>query len=241
MALVILLPGLACDAALWREQVPALRGAGHDVEVVDVHTRFSTLPEMAAALLREHPGPLWLAGSSMGGMLALEVCAQAPGRVHAIALLGTTARADTPEMVKLRTEAIGLFEQGRADEVILANVAYALHESRHHDDALIHDYLAMTRRAGAAQLIAQNRAVIARRDYRSLLPSIACPVLVACGDSDLLTPPALSREIAAAVPRAHLALLPRCGHLLTWERPAEVNELLLGWLEGRLTAAPPAG
>jgi pimeloyl-ACP methyl ester carboxylesterase len=238
MRRVILLPGLACDGELWRDQVPALQAAGHEVRVSDVHTRFGSLPGMAAALLRENPGPLWLAGSSMGGMLALEAFAQAPARVAGIALLGTTARADTPDMVQLRTEAIGLFEQGRADEVILANVAYALHESRHHDDALIHDYLAMTRRAGASQLIAQNRAVIARRDYRALLPSIACPVLVACGDSDLLTPPERSREIAAALPRARLVLLPRCGHLLTWERPAEVSALLVDWLA---TAAAPAG
>jgi len=237
MTTVTLLPGLACDAALWRDQVPALEAAGHEVRISDVHTRCPTLPAMAQALLREQPGPLWLAGSSMGGMLALEVFALAPERVAAIALLGTTARADTPDMIQLRTEAIGLFGQGRADEVVLANVAFALHDSRHHDDALIHDYLAMTRRAGAAQLIAQNRAVLARRDYRDLLPSIDCPALVACGDSDLLTPPDRSREIAAALPRARLVVVPRCGHLLTWERPAEVNAELLQWL----TEAPAAG
>jgi pimeloyl-ACP methyl ester carboxylesterase len=30
-----------------------------------------------------------------------------------------------------------------------------------------------------------------------------------------------------------LHLLPACGHLLTWERPDEVNALMLDWL-GRL-------
>jgi len=55
-------------------------------------------------------------------------------------------------------------------------------------------------------------------------------VLVVCGEDDLLTPPELSREIAAAVPRSQLLLLPRCGHLLTWEQPAAVNAALLDWL-----------
>jgi pimeloyl-ACP methyl ester carboxylesterase len=205
------------------------------VRVSSVHERFDTLPAMAAALLREHEEPLYLAGCSMGGMLALEVLAQTPQRVAAVALLGTTARADTPEMLKLRSDAIALYEQGRADEVILANVPFALHESRQRDARLVEQYLAMTRRAGAAQLIAQNRAVMARRDYRSLLPSIACPLLVACGDSDRLTPPECAREIAAAAPQARLVELPRCGHLLTWERPDEVNAALLQWL-----AAPPS-
>ncbi len=91
-------------------------------------------------------------------------------------------------------------------------------------------YLDMMVRAGAQQLIAQNRAVMARPDSRPLLPSIRCPALVVCGESDLLTPPECSREMAAAIPGARLELIAGCGHMLTLEQPARVNELLLDWL-----------
>ncbi len=57
---------------------------------------------MAAALLDETAGPLMLAGCSMGGMVALEAGRQAPHRVLGLALLGSTARADTPELLALR-------------------------------------------------------------------------------------------------------------------------------------------
>lgn len=223
---LILLPGLACDAALFRDQLPALAARG-PVQVSDVHTREATLPAMAARLLAEHPGPLALAGSSMGGMLALECHHQAPDRVRGLALLGTSARPDTPELLKLRGDAIVLFEAGRMDEVLQANLMFAFDPST--VDALAPDYLAMIRRAGAAQLVAQNRAVMARVDQRPRLPGIACPVLVAVGESDRLTPPDCAEEIAAAVPGARLLRLPSCGHLLTWERPAEVTAALLGW------------
>ncbi|MGL6110330.1 MAG: alpha/beta fold hydrolase, partial [Rubrivivax sp.] len=93
-------------------------------------------------------------------------------------------------------------------------------------------YLAMIERAGATQLIAQNRAVMARPDSRPLLPQVACPVLVVCGESDLLTPPEHAREMAALIPGARLELLPGCGHLLTWEQPERVNALLIDWLAG---------
>ena len=62
----------------------------------------------------------------------------------------------------------------------------------------------MMERAGAAQLIAQNRAIMARTDQRPLLPRIACPTLVVVGQSDLLTPPEHAQEMAALIPGARL-------------------------------------
>jgi pimeloyl-ACP methyl ester carboxylesterase len=229
MTPITLLPGLACDAELWRDQLPAL-SALQPLSVADVHTRFATLPQMAAALLAEQPGELILCGTSMGGMLALEVQRQAPQRIKALALLATSARADTAELIQLRSDAIGLFEQGRMREVLQANLAFAFDPS--HVAKLAPAYLAMIERAGAAQLIAQNRAIMARPDSRPLLAAIRCPVLVVCGRSDLLTPPEHSSEIAAAVAGARLALIEDCGHLLTWEQPGQVNRLLSDWLAG---------
>ncbi len=227
---VILLPGLACDAALYRHQVPAL-DAAHRVTVSDVHFRHDTTEQMAAALLREHIADrLVLIGSSMGGMLALEAARQAPRRVKALALLGSSARADTDALIRLRSEAIVMFEGGRMDEVLRANVPLAFHPEADNMPGLVADYLAMMRRAGAAALVRQNRAVMARIDQRPHLAALRCPVLLVHGDTDLLTPPECAEEIAAAVPQARLVTIERCGHLLTMERPAEVNRALLEWL-----------
>ncbi|MEK0417684.1 MAG: hypothetical protein RI949_1690 [Pseudomonadota bacterium] len=238
MTRLMLLPGLASDAALWRHQIPALRERGHQPVVSDVHARFPTLPQMAAALLDEQPGPLVLVGTSMGGILALEVFRQAPSRVAAMALLGSTARPDTPQMRQLREDAIVQFEQGRALEVLRANVPFAFHASRVGDTGLVQGYLDMVMRAGAQQLIAQNRAIMARSDSRPLLSSIRCPFLMMWGDSDALTPPECAREIVAAVAHADYEELPQCGHLLTWECPAQVNARLISWLDALITPPP---
>lgn len=226
MTLLVLLPGLACDAQLFRDQAPALAALG-PVTVTDVHAREATLPAMAARLLAEHPGPLALAGASMGGMLAMEAWRQAPDRVRGLALLGTTARADTPAQIRLRTEGIAAFEAGLMDEVLRANLAFAFHPSN--AARLAGDYGEMIRRAGVAALVAQNRAVMAREDLRARLPAVACPVLVMGGEADGLTPPECAREIADAIPGARLEILERCGHMLTWEQPAAVTEALIAW------------
>lgn len=226
---LILLPGMACDDALWQHQLPALQAAAPGpVLVADAHARVDSLPAMAALLLAEQPGDLLLAGCSLGGMLAMEVARQAPKRVRGLALLGTTARADTPELVALRSAGIAEFEAGRAEPLLRANALFAFAPA--HQARLVEPYIAMMLRAGPAALIRQNRAVMGRADLRPTLGAISCPTLVVGGEQDQLTPPERSREIAAAIPGAQLQLLNECGHMLTWEQPQAVTTLLVDWL-----------
>jgi pimeloyl-ACP methyl ester carboxylesterase len=228
MTTLVLLPGLAGDATMWREQITAL--TRWRPLVTDVHAREDSIPAMAAALLSQHAGPLVLCGASMGGMIAMEAARQAPERVHGLALLGTDARPDSPEMIAVREAAIELFAQGRAREVIEPNIGMAFHPAN--AQALSADYLRFVLAAGAEQLIRQNRAVIARPDARPHLPRLRCPVLVLCGEADRLTPPERSGEIAALAPAATLSMVPRSGHMLTMEQPAFVNAALSQWLAG---------
>jgi len=235
MPRLIFLPGLACDSAMWPAQL-AVMPAHLSACATNVHALHETLEAMADTLLAEHAGELILCGASMGGMLAMEVARQAPARIRGLALLGTSARPEDAATRALREAAIVLFEQGRMAEVLLANLPLAFDASRSADAVLQQAYLAMIERAGAAQLVTQNRAVIARPDALAHLGRLRCPVLVLCGENDQLTPPERSRELAAAIPGAKLALLPQCGHMLTMEQPEAVNAQLLDWL-GRVAPA----
>jgi pimeloyl-ACP methyl ester carboxylesterase len=235
MAQLILIPGLACDAVMWQAQLAALP-AHCRPHVTNVHTRHESIGSMAGALLDEHPGELLLCGASMGGIIAMEAARQAPQRIRGLALLGTNARPETDEMRTLREGAVAFFAQGRALELLRLNVPLAFHASRASDPQLTQTYLDFVMAAGAKQLIRQNRAIRGRPDARVHLPTLRCPVLVVCGDSDQLTPPECSREIAALVPQAELVMVPQCGHMLTMEQPGLVNAALIDWLE-RLPAS----
>jgi pimeloyl-ACP methyl ester carboxylesterase len=234
MPCLVLLPGLACDERLWEAQLPALP-AGIDVRVSDAHMRHPSIEAMADAVLREHEGPLVLCGASMGGMVAMEAARQAPERIAGLALLGTNPRPETPEMLELRASAIELFEQGEARDVIQFNAGFAFHPEQAGDAALVRRYVELVLDAGAQQLVSQNRALMTRPDQRPSLASLRCPVLVICGDADRLTPPECSAEIAQLVPQAELVWIENCGHMLTMEKPAEVNAALVPWLQ-RLAA-----
>lgn len=229
MTQLILLPGLASNAVMWQHQLAVLPHA-LEPAVTAVHSRCESIPQMAQALLQAHAGDLILCGASMGGIIAMEVARQAPARVKGLALLGTNARPETPDMAKLREAAIEFFKQGRVKEVLTVNLPMAFHPSRAKDETLTQTYLDFVLAAGPDQLIRQNRAIMSRPDARLHLPQVTCPTLVMCGDADQLTPPECSREIAALIPGADLVTIDHCGHMLTMERPDAVNTALLRWL-----------
>jgi pimeloyl-ACP methyl ester carboxylesterase len=90
--------------------------------------------------------------------------------------------------------------------------------------------MAMTVRVGRDAYLRQMRAIMGRPDGRPDLPRIAVPTLVLCGREDQSTPLALHEEIAALIPGASLAVIERCGHLSTMERPDEVSAAMRRWL-----------
>ena len=91
---VVLVPGLTCDATVWRHQERAL-ATTCDVQVAD-HGDSRSLHDMATRILASAPQRFAIAGHSMGGRVALEVIAQAPERVLRLALLDTGFGALAP-------------------------------------------------------------------------------------------------------------------------------------------------
>ena len=225
---LVLLPSLLCDRALWRRQVEAL-GDIAAPWVADL-THDDSVTAMARRVLAEAPPRFALAGLSMGGYCALELMRQAPERVERLALLNTSARADTPEQTSRRRGLIELAEKGEFKGVTPRLLPLFLHPDHLSDAKLVGEITAMAARIGKDAFLCQQKAIIGRIDSRLSLANIRCPTLVLCGRDDQLTPPALAEEIAAGIPGAKLDVIDRCGHLPTMERPEAVTAELRQWL-----------
>ena len=50
------------------------------------------------------------------------------------------------------------------------------------------------------------------------------------GENDVMTPVAMSQEIADAIPGTEFRIVPDCGHMPPIEKPAELAALVEGWL-----------
>ncbi len=225
---LLLLPGLACTADLFADQLATL-GADFQISVADP-TGFATIEDLAGAILKDAPGEFALAGLSMGGYLAFEIIRQAPERVLRLALLDTNARADTAEKYMLRQDALALVRQGKLDLMTRTTMDLSIAPSRHSDQGLKNRILKMAQDIGPQDWIRQTHAIMGRPDSRPMLSRISCPTIVVVGEQDQLTPPDQAREMAGLIPGAVLHVLADCGHMSTMEQPDQVNRLLSGWL-----------
>jgi pimeloyl-ACP methyl ester carboxylesterase len=225
---IVLVPGLNCSARLYADQIPALWWFG-PVFVAD-HTRDDSIPAIARRILAAAPPRFALAGLSMGGYISFEIMRQAAERVAKLALLDTGARAETPEQTQMRRPRIELAKAGRMAEVSDSLLPILVHPDRQNDEALKQLMRTMAEEVGAEAFLRQQQAIMARPDSRPSLPAIACPTLVLVGENDQGTPPALSEEIAAAIPGSRLVIVPDCGHMSTLERPQAVADALVDWM-----------
>jgi pimeloyl-ACP methyl ester carboxylesterase len=226
---LVLVPGLLCDAALWRGQVEDLADIA-EPWIADV-TRDDSMTAMARRVLAEAPsGRFALAGLSMGGYVAQAILREAPERVERLALLDTSAMADTPEQSVRRRGLIDLAEKGDFKGVTPRLLPLFVHPDRLSDKALTDEVMAMTERVGKDAFLRQQRAIMGRPDNRPNLPKIDCPTLVICGRQDQMTPLDWNADIAALIPGARLEIIEDCGHLTTMERPWETSVALRQWL-----------
>jgi pimeloyl-ACP methyl ester carboxylesterase len=236
---LLLLPGLLCDDRLWRDQTQALGATTHCI-VADL-TQDDNLASMAARALDAVPADaaISLIGLSMGGYVALEILRRAPARIARLALMDTSARADTPEQSRRRRGLLSLSNSGQFRGVTPRLLPQLLHPSRL-DGPLGEEVRAMADRVGRDAFQRQQRAILARPDSRPHLPAIRVPTLVAVGEHDILTPPDLAEEMAALIPGATLARIPDAAHLPPMETPEAVLLLLQAWLADGATPPHPA-
>lgn len=238
---LVLVPGLLCDDAVWQ---PVARALGPQAEVVIAsHGAEDDLGRMAERLLSRAPARFALAGHSMGGRVALEVLARAPGRVTRLALLDTGYEplAPGPAGERERAGRFRLLELARREGMRAMAAEWVrgmVHPGRLGDAALIGVILDMFARATPALFEAQIRALLARPDRGALLAQVAVPCLVLCGREDAWSPLERHRAMAAAIPGSTLVDVADCGHMSPLEQPAAVAGALRAWLEDR--PLPPA-
>jgi len=231
--LLVFVPGLVCDAEVWRGQINTL-AADHRVQVAE-HGLADSLAGMAARILEAAPPRFALAGHSMGGRVALEILARAPERVTRLALLDTgfenLAAGESGE--RERAGRYRLRDIGRAQGMSALGKEWVrgmVHPARLDDGGLIEAIVGMIARAPLAQFEAQTEALLNRPDRTALLAQICVPTLVLCGREDGWSPPARHEEMTRRIPGSRLVIVPDCGHMCTMERPAAVTSALQAWL-----------
>lgn len=208
-------------------------------------------------------GPVVLVGHSMGGMAIMAMAAAHPDFfgtwITGIALLSTSAGQLNGTPMGLPPAGARLLHQALAAGLPrLARLPATVDAVRRHTGLLA---FRLTRpllyrapvdptaaritinamaRVPVTAIAACYPALMVHDQYEALPAMGRCPVLVAVGINDQITPATHSATLAERIPSAELAVVPGAAHLLPLQRPGDINALLLALLS-RSMAAPPPG
>ncbi len=232
---LLLLPGLACDAEVWKHQARSL-GEIATVQVVD-YGASDSIQEMARVAVERAPERFALAGHSMGGRVAMEIFRSAPNRVLGLALLDTAYKPLQPgeagEREKAERSGYVKIAQAQGMRAMARTwLQKMVHPSRLTDEPLVESIVDMLARKSPEIFAGQIKALLGRPDATPLLAAAHCPTLILCGREDAWSVLDVHREMALRMPNARLAIIENCGHMATMERPEAVSAALAGWLSG---------
>ena len=229
--------GVGSTAAIWDDQLQALRS---EYRCLAVELRGNGVPKPepppqlitregyaddvlcvadAAAAARFH-----FVGCSLGGVVAFELCKRAPERLLSLTLVGSFAQyPDSAQYVRTIVESVR--QAGSMEQFARERAArLGMPPGKRTDETVaqmacksVDSYIAATYATWTG-------------DYRGMLSSIACPVLVVCGERDAIAPPSMSEAIASAIPGARLHVLEGAGHVANADAPEAFNAILRAFL-----------
>jgi pimeloyl-ACP methyl ester carboxylesterase len=230
---IVLLHSLGTSSRLWERTIPVLRAAGRTVVTLDFygHGR-SADPNWVPSIIDHgdavehvldalHVDRYHLAGTSLGGIVGIELASRPDSRVDAVVLNGTPGwHLESQRMARLRGLSLRLGPGGlpTADTTPGGTV-------RPFDDAERQERCADLVRCGPWFL--NTMWAIASYDLAARLDRIPMPTLVLMGDGDFHL--ATSYVLRDGIRRARLAVIENAGHLSPYDAPAEVGRELLGF------------
>lgn len=228
MVPLVLIPGMMCDARMWGG-IPA---ALHPRDVIHaLPVGADTMADLARAVLHAAPARFALAGLSMGGILAMEVLAQAPERIERLALLDTNPCAELPDVQARRGPQIARALQGGLAAVMRDEMKPNYLAKGPNQGAILDLCLDMALGLGPQVFAGQSRALRDRADYQAQLAAFKGPALVLMGAEDRLCPRGRHDLMHALMPQSKLVVIDGAGHLPPLERPNETTAALRRWLE----------
>lgn len=238
---VLLLHSLGTTLTMWDPQAEALakryrvirmdmRGHGLTEAPPGPYT-MAMLAQDALALLdalgigRAHVG-----GVSIGGRIALEMAATAPGRVLSLMPCDTALEFGGPANWQERMDLVAA--KGLASVADATMARWVL-------DASLASSKGLRRMLLGTDPVGWAGCAAALRDCtaEALIGTIACPATVIVGDRDPSTPPNAAAAIQQAIPGSRLVTIPEAAHIPNFEQEQAMTRAVLHHMD-TVTALP---
>lgn len=250
---IVWIPGTGLAGSMWDTHQVAHFRDRHRCLTVDLRGSGGTtgghLPPSVADLAADVAGfmdaldlpPAHVVGLSLGSAVAQELALLRPGRVRSVVLAATWSSTSRERHLHRHfTSRLYALEHGPAD--VYAQFAFWMSAPSVIDEepelqAAVEAELRRHMSPRPDGTAAHFRADLGH-ETADRLGGIACPALVLYGEEDRITLPRYNERVAAAVPGARVARVPRAGHLVWLERPAAFNGHVERFLQEVAAPAP---
>jgi pimeloyl-ACP methyl ester carboxylesterase len=228
-------PQLALADRGWHVVAPQLTGLGEGTDgppATSIDDFAGDVVDVLDALRVEEAV---VGGLSMGGYAAFALFRRAPRYFRGLILADTRSEADTPQALAGRRHMLEVIAErgtgGVADEMVPKLLGATTQRDRADVAARVRTLIAANRPDGIAGAV---RALMTRPDSGATLGTIHCPTLIVVGEEDMITPPALSRDMQRRIAQSELVVIGGAGHLSSLEAPDAFNAALAHFLDHRV-------
>jgi 3-oxoadipate enol-lactonase len=172
--------------------------------------------------------PAHFVGHSLGTLVCQHIAARSPELVASLTLFGALLEPGDAAREGLRQRARAARSDGMqpiADQIIAATLSADTKASNPAASAFVRESLMRQDAEGYARTCEALAGAVAA-DHRR----IGAPCLMIAGGDDPVAPPSIAHGLAERISGAKVAVLDRCGHWATIERPADCNRRLADFL-----------
>lgn len=226
---LVLLPGMMCDARQFFPQVTALSKT-RCVTVAPV-SQADRIEDIVTSLIAALPKSFALAGTDLGGVVAMELLSRVPERITRLALITTYPMPDTPQVSAAREPQIIKARSGKFDDVVyeLASACQlAMTPQKFEHRSLLSD---MASSLGKEVFVRQARAMQRRKDHQGTLRRCKVPAIVVCGEQSADALKKRHQFMAGLLHNAEYREIAGSAAMPTLENPEGVIRALEDWLE----------
>ncbi|NBB95393.1 MAG: alpha/beta fold hydrolase [Planctomycetes bacterium] len=174
-------------------------------------------------------GPVVLGGNSLGGHVSLLIAIDRPEQIAGLVLTGSSGLFERQITGQRGANPSRQWYREKMKEIF--------YDPRHVTARLV-DRVVDTLESRLARRHLVSIAKSAKRDnLADRLESVHCPVLLAWGKQDSITPPDVAAEFHALIAESELVWLNECGHAAMIEQPHQLGLAISDWWRRRI--APP--
>ncbi len=181
------------------------------------------LSDQVAALIKTmRMDPLVICGNSLGGLVAIDLCARQQGIAKGLVLAGSAGLFEK--------NPIGGMRPRPSREFVKKTVYGIVHRKELVTDQLVDDWHSSIMDRDYVRFVLRVSRATRDRTVEKELDKLNLPTMIIWGSEDTITPPHTGREFQRRIKGSTLQFIDDCGHAPNWEQPDAFADHLDGFL-----------